>query len=191
MAFLADGGTGLRADSLCQLIRTAGEEILCTICREHPHFYKQVGTQDIAGVSLACEQSVELLLACDEPLLFCQQGPERTQATLVGRFSFDALLKRLGIAYPAELCCWQPEAEEDDVTFVLELLSATLLLLDDEITTSQQRTMTILLPFAEGALLNQLHMRQVVVEEYMAEGVRLLVRVDEAMVSLCQPYVNL
>lgn len=53
----------------------------------------------------------------------------------------------------------------------------------------QRTTMELLLPFSEGALLNELHTQQAVEqEEYTANGVHLLVCVDAKMAVLCQPY---
>jgi len=115
----------LQADGLCKLIHTVGEDILCIICREHPRFYKQVQGQEIAGVGLSCEKSVELLLAEEGPLLFCQAYAEQAGGPEPDRFAFAALLDKLGIAHTSELCHWQACLDTDYIAFVLETLAMT------------------------------------------------------------------
>ena len=115
----------LRADGLCRLIRLAGEDILCTICREHPRFYQQVQGQKLAGVGLACEKSVELLLAEAGPLLFSYTEPEQAGTPAEAPFSFAELLAKLGIVCPTALSHWQADLEADYLAFVLETLAMT------------------------------------------------------------------
>ncbi len=57
----------LRADGLCELIISHGEEILCDICREHPRFYSYSENGGIreAGVGLCCEEAARLWLEND------------------------------------------------------------------------------------------------------------------------------
>ena len=53
----------LREDGLCRLVLAKGEDYLCQICHAHPRFYAYLGDLELCGVGLACEASVEGLLA--------------------------------------------------------------------------------------------------------------------------------
>ena len=53
----------LREDGLCRLVLAKGEDYLCQICHAHPRFYAYLGDVELCGVGLACEASVEGLLA--------------------------------------------------------------------------------------------------------------------------------
>lgn len=53
----------LREDGLCHLVLAKGEDYLCQICHAHPRFYAYLGDLELCGVGLACEASVEGLLA--------------------------------------------------------------------------------------------------------------------------------
>lgn len=60
----------LRADGLCRLILTLGEDALCDICAEHPRFYNFSGGREESGLGLCCEEVVRLLYSSVEPLGF-------------------------------------------------------------------------------------------------------------------------
>ena len=53
----------LRADGLCRMILTLGEEAICHICREHPRFYNELPGRLEAGLGLCCEEAARLLLS--------------------------------------------------------------------------------------------------------------------------------
>ena len=63
--------TFLRADGLCEIICTLGEEYLCDICREHPRFYTENGDVLQAGLGLCCEEACRLVLS--EPVAFVEE----------------------------------------------------------------------------------------------------------------------
>lgn len=64
----------LQEDGLCRIIAETGEENLCDICAMHPRFFVENGNFELAGVGLACEESVELLLSNSTPLLFMEDS---------------------------------------------------------------------------------------------------------------------
>lgn len=61
-------------DGLCRLVLAKGEDYLCNICHAHPRFYTYIGDLELCGVGLACEASVELLLASTRPLYQLESG---------------------------------------------------------------------------------------------------------------------
>ena len=107
----------LREDGLCELIRTAGESILCDICTNHPRFFVTLGDYELAGVGLSCEKSCELLLANVEPLSF------RTDTG--GKLSLEELLSRLALPVSDGDLCYQTGLTPDDADFVLACLEKT------------------------------------------------------------------
>lgn len=107
----------LRQDGLCELIRTAGESVLCDICTNHPRFFVTVGPYELAGVGLSCEKSCELLLAGSGPLSFHDE--DGTKVTL------SSLLQQLGLQLPAEDLCYQRGLTREDAAFVLDCLQQT------------------------------------------------------------------
>ena len=69
-----DGGCPFfREDGLCRIILEKGEDYLCDICTMHPRFFVYAGDFELAGVGLACEKSVELLLSDTGPLCFMEE----------------------------------------------------------------------------------------------------------------------
>ena len=69
-----DGGCPFfREDGLCRIILEKGEDYLCDICTMHPRFFVYAGDFELAGVGLACEKSVELLLSDTGPLYFMEE----------------------------------------------------------------------------------------------------------------------
>ena len=51
----------LRDDGLCRMIIEGGEELLCSICREHPRFYSVFTGRTEMGYGLCCEEACRLL----------------------------------------------------------------------------------------------------------------------------------
>ena len=66
----------LRADGLCELILSEGEDSLCDICASHPRFYQEYPDRLEAGLGLCCEEAVCLLLAETGPLRLTADGDE-------------------------------------------------------------------------------------------------------------------
>lgn len=104
----------LRADGLCDLIRTAGsEDILCDVCALHPRFFAEVGDVTLAGLGLCCEETCRLLLASREPLLFCAEDRTVPLAALTGCAFSDAMLR------------FQPRTDEASCRALLEHYART------------------------------------------------------------------
>lgn len=66
----------LRADGLCRMILTLGEDSICDICREHPRFYNELPGRLEAGLGLCCEEATRLLLAGTEHLALVPSGED-------------------------------------------------------------------------------------------------------------------
>ena len=107
----------LREDGLCELIRTAGESILCDICRNHPRFFVTIDDYELAGMGLSCEKSCELLLA-DETLLSFQTETGEN-------LSLKELLERLSLPAGDEDLCYQAGLTADEAAFVLDCMEKT------------------------------------------------------------------
>ncbi len=107
----------LREDGLCELIRQAGESILCDICTNHPRFFVTLGDYELAGVGLSCEKSCELLLADESWLCFRTESGEM--------LSLQVLLQRLSLLFNEEDLCYQTGLTAEDADFVLECMEKT------------------------------------------------------------------
>ena len=107
----------LRGDGLCELIRRAGESVLCDICANHPRFFVSLGDYELAGVGLSCEKSCELLLAEEKPLHFRTEAGEK--------LSLKEVLQRLSLPVSDEDLCYQAGLTADDAAFVLDCLQKT------------------------------------------------------------------
>ena len=91
----------LQEDGLCRIIAETGEENLCDICAMHPRFFVENGNFELAGVGLACEESVELLLSNSTPLLFMEDSAPSL-------FDFPTLLSAMGCSLPEEALSYTP-----------------------------------------------------------------------------------
>lgn len=80
----------LQEDGLCRIVAETGEENLCDICAMHPRFFVENGNFELAGVGLACEESVKLLLSNSTPLLFMEDSAPSP-------FDFPTLLSAMGL----------------------------------------------------------------------------------------------
>lgn len=114
----------LRPDGLCQLIRQAGDDILCDICALHPRFFQVVrdgSGQDIelGGVGLCCEAACELLLSETGPLTFYDSETSRSIGSLT------QLLEWLGYPLPDRELIYQPAIAQKDTERLLGVLSRT------------------------------------------------------------------
>ncbi len=104
----------LRADGLCDLIRTTGsEDILCDVCALHPRFFAEVGGVTLAGLGLCCEEACRLLLAEKKPLLFCAEDRAVPLAALTGCAFSDDMLR------------FQPRTDEASCMALLERYART------------------------------------------------------------------
>ncbi|ORU01209.1 FliB family protein [Anaerovibrio sp. JC8] len=108
----------MQDNGLCKLILSAGEEILCDICTNHPRFYTLLDNYELAGVGLSCEVSCELLLSDDKPLEFYLEGHKETM-------DFSGLLSMLGIDFTPEQLVFQPGLEQRDALEVLDIMGRT------------------------------------------------------------------
>ena len=87
----------LRADGLCELIRSLGEGALCDICALHPRFFEEAGEEALCGLGLSCEAVCELLLDTAGELAFINDEDSETM-------TMPVLLRHLGLkADPASL----------------------------------------------------------------------------------------
>ena len=107
----------LQEDGLCKLILSAGEEILCEICTNHPRFYTVLNDYELAGVGLSCEVSCGLLLQAGS-LEFSIEGQS-------SNLSFSELLKLLGINMKKEQQTFHPGLSQNDALEVLEIMGNT------------------------------------------------------------------
>lgn len=53
----------LEIGGLCKIIKTVGEEYLCSICREHPRFYNYTSLGKEVGLGMACEEAARIILS--------------------------------------------------------------------------------------------------------------------------------
>lgn len=108
----------LQKDGLCQLIREAGDDILCDICANHPRFFVMAGDIELGGVGLSCEKSVELLLSDNAPLTFYAENDGR-------QFSFAEALQLTGIDIKDSNLNFTPDTSLSFNLAVIDVLSRT------------------------------------------------------------------
>ena len=108
----------LQEDGLCRIIAETGEENLCDICAMHPRFFVENGNFELAGVGLACEESVELLLSNSKPLLFMEDSG-------FSLFDFPTLLSAMGYSLPEKALSYTPTINETYCRTILHALSQT------------------------------------------------------------------
>ncbi len=107
----------LQENGLCKLILSAGEEILCDICANHPRFFTVFNDYELAGVGLSCEVSCNLLLG-DAPLSFYVEGISEL-------LNFSDLLDLLNINIPSQQQDFYPGLSIDDAMEVLDIMDST------------------------------------------------------------------
>lgn len=114
----------LNEQGLCRLVLEKGPKFLCQICRDHPRFYVYSCDEHLdrentlAGTGLACEETVEQLLAEEGEMVFAVKGEK-------GLLSFEDLLSRLSLTLPRRLLHFHPSFSKDQVHQVLQLLEET------------------------------------------------------------------
>ncbi|MDO4203880.1 MAG: flagellin lysine-N-methylase [Selenomonadaceae bacterium] len=133
----------LQTDGLCQLIREAGEDILCDICTNHPRFFVMAGDIELGGVGLSCEKSVELLLADTSPLTFCAEDDGH-------KFSFAEVFQLTGIDIKDSDLYFTPDTSLSFNLAVIDVLSRTEPI--DEQWTASLADLRAQLPSSEGLL---------------------------------------
>lgn len=94
-----DGKCPLLNDKgLCSLQLDYGEDKISEICREHPRFYEWFGSYKEAGVGLACEEAVRLLLSDDRPIrFFTKEIDEEPDELEYDVMAFGPLLEARGL----------------------------------------------------------------------------------------------
>lgn len=70
----------LRADGLCELILTLGQDSLCQICRDHPRFRNFFSDREEWGLGLCCEEAARLILSDPAPMRLLSGGEESLTA---------------------------------------------------------------------------------------------------------------
>ena len=108
----------LNEKGLCSVQLAYGEDNISDICREHPRFYEWFGDYKEAGVGLACEESVKLLLSNSTPLLFMEDSAPSL-------FDFPTLLSAMGCSLPEEALSYTPTINETYCRTILHALSQT------------------------------------------------------------------
>ena len=81
----------LNERGLCKIILSAGEDLLCDICREHPRFYHDTSYGKEVGIGMACEEACRLILSSDEyaKMIKIEELPFETEER-----DFDAIAHR-------------------------------------------------------------------------------------------------
>lgn len=114
----------LNEQGLCRLVLEKGPKFLCQICRDHPRFYvyscdEHLDREDtLAGTGLACEETVELLMAEDGEIVF---------ETDDGSFPiyFDDLTSTHFMKLPKELQSFHPDFKKEYIDRLLKRLEET------------------------------------------------------------------
>ncbi len=73
----------LNKKNLCDIITEAGEEHLCTICREHPRFHNELPERIESGLGMCCEEAARLILTKKEPVTFIKTGRSEVQDEII------------------------------------------------------------------------------------------------------------
>lgn len=113
----------LTEKGLCRLVLERGDDFLCQICRDHPRFYKFPYDADrgeevmLCGTGLACERTVEQLLAEKGPLSFRSSESDRP-------FHFDRILTLLHLDE-------EPELSAPDLSLFAPLAEKTISRLEE------------------------------------------------------------
>lgn len=76
----------LDEQNLCRLIRDGSQDLLCTVCREHPRYHNSHGrTVTEHGLGLSCEEACRLLLNTPLSFVFADGTPVGLDALRHGR----------------------------------------------------------------------------------------------------------
>lgn len=66
----------LNENNLCEIIISAGEEMLCDICNDHPRFHNCFGNLRETGVGLSCIKAAEIILNNNEKTAFTESDSD-------------------------------------------------------------------------------------------------------------------
>ena len=91
----------LRRDGLCEIVTALGEDKLCDICTVHPRFFTYVEDYVLCGTGLCCEKTCELLASRQTPLVFTEEGTERS-------LDLETLLAELDLPLSTAQCHFRP-----------------------------------------------------------------------------------
>ncbi len=75
--FVLDGNSRcpfLNVNNLCELILLGGEEMLCSICADHPRFRTFLSDRTELGLGLCCEAAGKLILDSRDPVCLITEG---------------------------------------------------------------------------------------------------------------------
>lgn len=64
----------LNGENLCELIIDGSENMLCSICREHPRFYNDAYGITEKGIGISCEEAARIILTNPEPVKLVADG---------------------------------------------------------------------------------------------------------------------
>lgn len=69
--------------NLCDIITEAGEDHLCTICREHPRFHNELPDRTESGLGMCCEEAARLILSHTAPVALIYDGNPYTDDEII------------------------------------------------------------------------------------------------------------
>jgi len=81
----------LDENNLCRIIKNAGEQYLCDICREHPRFYNFTNYGKEVGVGMSCEEACRIILNSDDYDVFDIVSEDIGKVEII---DFDAVKER-------------------------------------------------------------------------------------------------
>lgn len=114
----------LNKQGLCRLVLEKGPKFLCQICRDHPRFYvyscdEPLDREDtLAGTGLACEETVEQLMAEDGEIVF-----ETDHGS--SPIYFDDLTSTHFMKLPRKLQSFHPDFKKEYIDRLLKRLEET------------------------------------------------------------------
>ena len=114
----------LNEKGLCRLVLEKGEKFLCQICRDHPRFYvyscdEHLAMEDtLAGTGLACEETVEQLMAEEGEIVF-----ERDDGSFP--IYFNDLISTHSMKLPKKLQSFEVNFQKEEVDRLLHRMEET------------------------------------------------------------------
>lgn len=73
----------LNAQNLCDIIIEAGEEHICTICKEHPRFHNELPQRVESGLGMCCEEAARIILTIESPVTLIYEGTKECEDEIV------------------------------------------------------------------------------------------------------------
>lgn len=114
----------LNEKGLCRLVLEKGPKFLCQICRDHPRFYvyscdERLAMEDtLAGTGLACEETVEQLMAEEGEIIF-----ERDDGSSL--IYFNDLISTHSMKLPEKLQSFEVNFKKEEVDRLLQRMEET------------------------------------------------------------------